>query len=139
MDFSRTMLRALGQGVDRLHDGDPQDRRDADQVVSDLQVYGYIYEAGTFNHEAALLVNGHLHPMGCYKDDLTLAEKEQVIQEMGSLLPEMYQIIDENRYLDLPLGLLIAMWGSIRDIRNTKGLRVYPEQAQLDFVNNRGE
>ena len=42
-----SVLRALGEGVARLQDGDPDDCRKADEVIEALAAAGYVY--GTYN------------------------------------------------------------------------------------------
>jgi hypothetical protein len=126
--YSKEMLRVLGAGLSRLHDGDSKDRRAADEVEEDLRVQGYLFDGyGMFHHRDAILVNGHMHPNGSWSADLTDPERERVIRDQGVLLPEMDHAINESRYLDLPEILLSTMAASIRNIRLTKSLRVEPK------------
>lgn len=127
MNYSKAMLRALGQGVDRLNDGDPRDRRDADEVVQTLAREGYVYDhRGHFIHQVEILVTGHMHENGAWKDDLTDADRSQVVMEQGVLLPSMTQSILDGKFHDLPFILLESMAQSIRGIRVAKGLRFEP-------------
>ena len=55
--LNKAMVRAIGQGVDRLMDGDPRDRAEAEEVIRTLEALGYAYGGGSFFHRDEILVN----------------------------------------------------------------------------------
>lgn len=126
MIYSKEMLRALGTGVDRLNDGDPKDRADADAVVTQMNRDGYLYESGIFLSRNACLVNGHMHPSGVWSEDLTADEKGVVVRALGSLPSEMTQLIEEHRFTELPEIIINMMAAFIQNTRTAKGLRFEP-------------
>lgn len=126
--YSKAHLRVLSNGVDRLMDGDPNDRQCARKVIDELRNLGYVYDHG-FIARYSILVNGHMRSDGQWATDLTASEKEFVLTSQGALLPEMEQAIKEERYRDLPDILLQSMASVIMDVRHTKGLR--PEPSDL--------
>lgn len=124
--YSNEMLRALGVGVDRLHDGDLKDRAAASTVISQMRQEGYLYEAGRFLSRNAILVNGHMCPEGVWSEDLTLDEKAAVVRAFGSLTPEITLLIEGHRFLELPEAVLNTMADFVRHTRIDKGLRFEP-------------
>lgn len=116
--------------MDRLNDGDSQDRHTADEVVSEMRSNGYVYEGGRFISRSAILVNGHMHPEGCWTGALTDGEKEQVLRLQGTLLPEMDRAIDESRWLDLPEILLDSLAEAILKVRVMKHLPFEPRDFE---------
>jgi hypothetical protein len=131
MNFTRNMLRALAVGVDRLNDGDLRDRAAADDVVADLEQFGYVYQRpGSFLSRNALFVNGSMHPEGVWAKDTTDTEKAWVIRELGALDAELNTLIDECRYLELPKGLIQMMAKLLREVRLKKGLRFEPADLE---------
>lgn len=51
-----SVLRALGEGVARLQDGDPDDCRKADEVIEALAAAGYVYGTYDFISRDSVLV-----------------------------------------------------------------------------------
>jgi hypothetical protein len=130
--YSKETLRALGVGVDRLNDGDLDDRAAADVVVAQMLREGYLYEAGRFLSRNACLVNGHMCPDGVWSSDLTLEEKAVVVRALGALLPETTSLIVGHRFTELPEIIVNTMADFIRNTRTNKGLPFEPADFEGD-------
>jgi len=71
-------LRALGEGVCRLRDGDFDDHQAADKVVEVMAGMGYVLTGYRFESRDRLLVVSHLHCNGADRDILTEVENGHV-------------------------------------------------------------
>lgn len=53
IELSKSVLRALGEGVAGLDDGDTKDNKAADEVRTELEKLGYVYTSYNFVSQAS--------------------------------------------------------------------------------------
>jgi hypothetical protein len=121
-----SLLRALGEGVARLNDGDPKDREHADNTVKYMALMGYVHSGYNFVSFEQILVTGHMHPGGFWTNDLNDTEKTRVVASLGALTADLVDLIHACKFDDLPELVLSQMATTIRDLRSGKGLRYEP-------------
>lgn len=121
--MTKTFLRALSVGVDRLNDGDPKDRQDADAVIQEMAILGYVFSGTSFVRRDQLLVTAHLHENGYCRDVFTDEERAKILSFLG-VLPENTDLFN------LPDIVSCVLANLIRDARVTKKLRAEPEDLR---------
>lgn len=118
--FTKAQLRAMGEGVMRLRDGDLKDGLVADQVESELRTVGYTLAGYNFVRTTQILITSHLHPDGAHKDVLDETDRKVLMS-----LPGVKQLNLHN----LPEGIADILGNMIRDMRIEKGLSADPPEG----------
>jgi len=119
--YTKAQLRALGEGVQGLRNGDIQDRQIADQTEDELRVAGYTLCGYNFVRTSQVLVTSHLHPDGAHKDVLDESDRKVLLS-----LPGVKQL----DLFNLPESVADILGGMIRDMRIEKRLSADPEDLR---------
>jgi hypothetical protein len=115
--LTEPFLRALGEGVQNLYNGDPSDRPRADEVVSTMKRAGFILVGRRFVSASQVIVRSHFHPDGEDYQHLTPEERHQILAEVGV---ERWDVQSSHLIEQLAYCIL--------DLRVTRGLPKNPQE-----------
>lgn len=123
------ILRALGEGVSRLRDGDLKDCLAADEIVEVMAWKGYVLTGQRFVLKDWLLVVSHLHYDGADRDVLTAGERKLAVRQADGFGPGVTDpelLGDWSHVRDSSDAAVRRMAAEIRRLRQAKGLPVDP-------------
>lgn len=126
--LSTDVLRALGEGVSRLRDGDEEDCQVADRIDQELRLKGYILSGYEYNERSWDIVVSHLSYNGEHQDVLTPNEKHRVRSFADGFgeTNDPALLRDWSHVRDSSQEAIVEMAQVIRKIRLSKRLPEFP-------------